>query len=492
MVSSYASQLYVTSIGILVLPLYIRYMGVEAYGLVGFFTMLQAWFSLLDMGLTPTIGRETARFYGGSISPLSYRQLFRALSFIFLVIAFSGSSILWLSADFIASNWLDINSLDFNEVIASLQLMAIIVGLRWMGGLYRGVITGAERLVWLSVFNIFVSTLRFIGVFLSMWRWGFSPHVFFVHQLVVALIEIVGLFKISAKLIPARNVLLEPIGWSVRPIHSVLRFSLTIAFTSSIWIFATQTDKLILSGILPLSEYGYFSLAVLVASGILAVTMPISSAIMPRLARLHAEGNSEELKRVYRNATQLVCLIGGSVSIVMTLYAETLLYLWTGDAKLAAKAAPILQLYSAGNGLLSVAAFSYYLQYALGRLRYHFIGSVVMSIVLLPSIFIAATYFGVLGAGYVWLTVNCLFLFLWVGYVHNKLQPGLHWQWMVNDVLAVLLPVLVVVSFYSFLNVPIDSRFSAFLQLVGVSSLAVVAGALSSSYMRYKIVMFFK
>ena len=31
-------------------PLYVRYMGVEAYGLVGFYAMLQGWFMLLDMG----------------------------------------------------------------------------------------------------------------------------------------------------------------------------------------------------------------------------------------------------------------------------------------------------------------------------------------------------------------------------------------------------------------------------------------------------------
>ena len=43
------------------LPMYIKYMGAEAYGLVGFFSMLQAWFNLLDLRLTPTIGRETAR-----------------------------------------------------------------------------------------------------------------------------------------------------------------------------------------------------------------------------------------------------------------------------------------------------------------------------------------------------------------------------------------------------------------------------------------------
>ncbi|MGH9879537.1 MAG: oligosaccharide flippase family protein, partial [Nitrososphaerales archaeon] len=61
-IANYASQIYVTLIGIVMVPLYVRYMGAEAYGLVGFFAMLQAWFQLLDMGLTPTMARETARF----------------------------------------------------------------------------------------------------------------------------------------------------------------------------------------------------------------------------------------------------------------------------------------------------------------------------------------------------------------------------------------------------------------------------------------------
>ncbi|WP_231702324.1 hypothetical protein [Halopseudomonas litoralis] len=79
-----------TAVGILTFPLYIKYMGAEAYGLVGFFTMLQALFSLLDIGLTPTISRETARYLGGATSALNYRKLFRALSFIFIVTALLG------------------------------------------------------------------------------------------------------------------------------------------------------------------------------------------------------------------------------------------------------------------------------------------------------------------------------------------------------------------------------------------------------------------
>jgi Membrane protein involved in the export of O-antigen and teichoic acid len=307
-IANYASQLYVAGVGILILPLYIKHMGAEAYGLVGFFTMLQAWFGLLDIGLTPTIGRETARYHGGSISALAYRQIFRALSLIFLAVATIGGSSMFLLADIVAAQWLNTESLDMNTVVIVVQVMAISVALRWMCGLYRGVVTGSERLVWLSAFNVLIATLRFIAVFVSMWQFGFTPLVFFMHQLSVALIELAGLFWMGSRLLPSKASLQEKIGWSFKPIKSVLKFALTIAFTSSIWVLVTQTDKLILSGILPLAEYGYFTLAVLVASGIMVISGPISSAIMPRMARLNAECKHDEMIKVYRNATQLVTL----------------------------------------------------------------------------------------------------------------------------------------------------------------------------------------
>ena len=81
-VANYASQIYVTLAGIAMLPLYLRYMGAETYGLLGFFTMLQAWFNLLDLGLTPTISREAARLKAGALNTLEFKQLFRGLSII--------------------------------------------------------------------------------------------------------------------------------------------------------------------------------------------------------------------------------------------------------------------------------------------------------------------------------------------------------------------------------------------------------------------------
>jgi len=492
-IANYASQIYVTIIGIALLPMYIQYMGSEAYGLVGFFAMLQAWFGVLDLGLTPTIARETARYKGGATSALAYRQLYRALSVIFVIVAMIGGGALFLSSKFIATKWLNLELLPVEDVVVAVQVMAISVALRWMTGLYRGVISGSERLVWLSAFNAVIATLRFVGVFASMWCFGFTPLVFFIHQFIVALIENISLTLKSQKLLPPKNGLSEAIGWSFQPVKSVLKFSLMIAFTASVWVFVTQTDKLVLSGILSLEDYGYFTLSVLVANGIMMVSGPISNAIMPRMARLHAEKKHEKMIQVYRQATQLVAVIAGSAAITLTVTAKPLLIAWTGDLYLADQAAPILRLYAAGNLFLCIAAFSYYLQYAKGTLRYHLIGNAGLVVILIPSIIFAATHFGGIGAGYVWLFMNALFLFVWVGYVHHKLEPNLHFKWLFNDAFKMIIPACFIAILPNVLgfNWPFNERLESIVFVMLLGSFILGTSILFSEIFRKTLRIYF-
>jgi O-antigen/teichoic acid export membrane protein len=482
--ASYASQIYVTLIGIVLVPLYLQYMGTEAYGLVGFFAMLQAWFNLLDLGLTPTIARESARYHGAAMSAVAYRRLYRSLSLVFVCIAVIGGGALFAMADAVANHWLNIRNLPPAEVLAAVQVMAICVALRWMGGLYRGVVSGSERLVWLSGFNAVIATFRFVGVLGSMWVWGFTPIVFFWHQLAVAALEVVGLLAMCHRLLPSGNSITERIGWSFRPIQPLLRFSLTIAFTSSVWVLVTQTDKLILSGILPLAEYGYFTLAVLVAGGITIISGPISMAIMPRMARLYAEGNHDEVRRIYNQASQLVSVIAGSLAVTLIVCTDSLLFAWTGSREVTQATAPILRLYAIGNGLLVLGAFPYYLQYARGNLRYHLIGNLVLVVLLIPAIVVAAMQAGGIGAGWVWVGMNALYLVVWVGYVHAKLAPGLHWNWLVSNVFTILLPTLVVGWLLSLFRDGPQSRLVEFSYSGAIATVCLLVATMASPVLR--------
>src|SRR2546426_8288239 len=86
-VANYASQMYITLVGIVMVPVYVKYMGTEAFGLIAFYAMLQAWLQFMDLGFAPTLSREAARFRGGAIDALSLRRLLRTLEGIFLWVA---------------------------------------------------------------------------------------------------------------------------------------------------------------------------------------------------------------------------------------------------------------------------------------------------------------------------------------------------------------------------------------------------------------------
>lgn len=482
--ANYASQLYTTLIGIVLVPLYLKYMGSEAYGLVGFFATLQTWFNLLDLGFAPTIARESARYHSGAMSAVAYRRLYRSLSLVFIGVAVIGGGALFLMAGVLARRWLNIQNLPLAGVVGALQIMAVCVALRLIGGLCRSVISGSERLVWLSGFNAIIATARFGGVLASMWMWGFTPTVFFWHQLAVAALEVIGLLAMCHKLVPGSSRITERIGWSFRPIRPLLRFSLTIAFTSSAWILVTQIDKLVLSGILPLNEYAYFSLAVVVAGGINIVSVPISTAIMPRMARLHAEGSHVELRRVYNQAAQLVSVIAGSLAVALIVCTEPLLFAWTGNREVTATAAPILRLYAIGNGLLALSAFPFYLQYALGNLRYHLIGNFALAVFLTPAIIVAAMKLGGVGAGWVWVAMNALYLVAWVGYVHSRLEPGLHWDWLVSNLVVIVVPTLAIGLLLSRLQIESSSRLLVFGQVAAIAAVCMLVATMASSVLR--------
>ncbi|MCV2369881.1 oligosaccharide flippase family protein [Roseateles oligotrophus] len=483
--ANYASQIYVTLIGIVMVPLYVTYMGAEAYGLVGFFAMLQAWFQLIDMGLTPTMSRETARFNGGATDAVSLRRMLRALEGIFVGTAVLGGLAMGLASGRVASDWLKVQELSLLEVQRAVILIGVIVALRWVGGLYRGVISGFERLVWLSGFNSAVATVRFVLVIPFFIYVGSTPVHFFTYQLLVAVAELTILVVQTHRLMPQSKGRLDG-PWDWAPLRGVLRFSLSLAFTSAVWVLVTQTDKLVLSRILSLGDYAYFTLAVLMASGIMVISGPISVALVPRLTCLFAAKDEAGLIALYRNATQLVTVIAVPATLVLAIFSEQVLWAWTGNAEIASKAAPVLTLYALGNGFLVLAAFPYYLQFAKGDLKLHLVGNALFVLILIPSVIWAATAFGMIGAGWAWLGANFLSFLFWVPVVHRSFLRGLHARWLAHDIGAIaVLPCIAGGGAYCLLQWS-HERLPVAISIALLSLALFIVTAAGSSYVRQK------
>jgi len=267
----------------------------------------------------------------------------------------------------------------------------------------------------------------------------------------------------------------------------VLRFSLTIAFTSSVWVLITQTDKLVLSRVLPLAEYAHFTLAVLVAGAVSMLSGPIGIALTPRLARLEAEGAGDEVVRIYRDMTQLVAVVVGAVSLTLAFQAEPLLWAWTGDATTTHASAPILVWYALGNGVLALVAFPYYLQFAKGDMRLHLLGNIGFVIVFVPVVIMASLRWGGVGAAWAWLGTNLLTLALWVPIVHSRFVKGLNRRWFLQDWLPIVTAALAAGWVVSAQWPAGESRLLALLGTLAVGLTCLLAATLASTVARQRV-----
>lgn len=480
--ANYAGQAYTTLLGIVMLPLYMRYLGVEAYGLVGFFSVLLAWFGLLDIGLSPALSRQVARHWSERGGNREIRRLLRTIEYLFGAIVLVIIALILLGGHWLASEWLDIRSLPNEQVVYCIKLMGAMIGLRWFAALYRGGVQGLEQMVWLNGATIVLATVRFIGAY-ALLRWiSVDPGHFFEFQLLNSLLEVFALGRrfyrqTSAGVAGAAQ-------FSLTALRAVLPFACGLAYTSALWVLVTQTDKLILSHSLSMREYGYFTIVAVVSNGLLTLGAPVNQAILPRMTRLHAAGDDAAMLGVYRAATRYLCSVMGPMTLYIALCAEPIVLAWTHDAQASQLAAQVLPWYIVGSGILTISSLPYCLQFAHGDIRLHIANSTVNAIVQAPIMVYAATYHGAVGVAYAWLGIRSLTFLLFPAVVHSRFAPSLHRQWLFADVLAPVALAAVVMTAVSAIcgNLGIQGRGLLLLMAIGLAAASglnlLVAGSL--------------
>ena len=125
-----ANSAWSALIALAVVPLYLKYLGIEAYGLIGFFVTTQALLAALDFGLTPTINREVARCSAsGNIREAG--NLLHTLAVIYWAMGALIALLLAVLSPLISDYWLQSRQLPRETINHAVILMGLIIGCRW-------------------------------------------------------------------------------------------------------------------------------------------------------------------------------------------------------------------------------------------------------------------------------------------------------------------------------------------------------------------------
>ena len=190
-IANFVGQGWTAIMGIAFIPLYIKYLGIEAYGLIGFYVLMQAWLVLFDMGITQTLNREMARFSAGAHTSQSIHDLLRSLEIVTFLLALFIFAIVWISSHYISTSWLSVKQLTLPEVSSAITLIGLVIALRLIEGIYKGCLLGLQKQVAVNIVNIIIATLRFAGAVGVLAWYEANIKIFFIWQAFTSVISII-------------------------------------------------------------------------------------------------------------------------------------------------------------------------------------------------------------------------------------------------------------------------------------------------------------
>jgi O-antigen/teichoic acid export membrane protein len=429
--ANFAGRIWGALIGIVFVPIYVRYLGIESYGLVGFFVALQATAQVLDFGLAATLNRELARLSALPDRRGEARDFVRTLEVGYWSVGGFLALGTWALAPLLAAQWIQAGSLPLVTVENAVRAMAVVLGLQWPLGIYYGGLMGLQRQASANALRIGMTTLAAVGAAVMLARISPDIGTFFLWQGIAAAGHLALAVTLLWRTLPASDH--RPrFSWSM--LRGSWKFAAGMTGITITAVIATQLDKVLLSGLLSLEMFGYYSLASVLAGGLRIVSAPMFDALFPRFSSLIALGDEPSLQTLYHRSAQLMSTLMIPLTAVLSLFAYEAVSVWTGSLSTGARTAPALALLALGNGINGLWMMPYTLQLAAGWTGLALGLNTFLIAGLIPALVVLAPRYGAVGAAGAWAGLNAIGLLAASWLTHRRILRRQWSLWAKQDI----------------------------------------------------------
>lgn len=480
--ANYAGQIWMALMGVIFIPLYIRSLGMEAFGLVGLMLSIQALSMLLDLGMGGALNRELARRTHDVRLADSLGDLVRTFEWLIWPMALVIAAVVWLSSHSLANHWLHPVQLSRETTEHAIGVMGIAVALQWPSSFYASGLSGLERQPALNAINAVFATLRGAGV-LAVLYWV-SPTItaFMWWYAIVGASQSVVSGITLWRMLPADRK--QTCRFRADEFRKTGRFAGGLIAIMALSVALSQLDRLVISAMLPLAELGYFSLAMSVAAGMGRMVLPMFNALYPRYTRLVSLGHQDQLTRLYHLSNQYLAVVVAAIGAVLMFFSRDVLFLWTGDATVAATVAVPLTILIAGTSLNGLMNLPYALQLANGWTRLTVSSNLIALLLGLPFCIWAVRHHGLTGAACLWLAVNLGLVTVSIPLMHRRLMRGEMARWYLGDLLPPFAAAAAVAGCCRWLLPTTTSDLTGLMELGLACALTLSASAMASPAIR--------
>lgn len=387
---------------ILALPWYLAALGPKQFGLVSFLVMLQALLSLLDAGLSQALVREVAvRLNLPNLGRNAAAKLIFGFERLYWLFSISIAVIIVLLGDYIVHGWLRLDELSaglgFQAVIGAAGIFAV----QFPGLIYRSFLIGAQEQVVLNKTMVVCAIVRHLGCVLILMLWP-TLMAYIVWHGLISLLETCWRAQLVWRILGCRATGHGSLS-SLRPIWSLV---IGLSAATLLGALTVQMDRLILSQMVSLQEFGYYSIAASIAIGALQLVHPLTQGVLPQAIQVRENPNA--LRKINIRLLGAISLLVGVSGLIYFLTGKWLLGVWLRNVEAEMAVYPVLTILLIGtalNAFYNVGYLNWIARNNIRRVLQVNLIAFMLSVALIP---LFVSWFGAIGASFGWLTINLI------------------------------------------------------------------------------------
>lgn len=422
LISNYGSRLWSMVSVFIFIPLYIKFLGSDNYGLIGFYALILGIISFADSGISSAVIKE---FSQESDSNYKY-TVFRNLERIYIIICFFLCLLIFFSAGIIVDYWISSKGISRQDLIHNVRLIGFGVTTQLISSLYFGSLFSLNSQVKSNLIQFAWSFARSALVFLLFIVFSKSVEIYFIWQIICNILYVLVLryFLIQSLRNATTNGFLKR-EFTALPKHitSYIGGMIFIAIISAINI---QADKLVTSSMFDLGTFGFYSIASNLAQIPVILAAPLIAFAFPLFSKFSNSDNEENKAKNLMVFNKIYYLLVVLVAIMATgifFYAKEILWLWTKNAIPSVIFLSIIfdvKILIIGSFFLALQFPLYYLLLSKGKTKYTIYQGVFQIAIGIPLLYFCSKKLGLYGIPIPWLIINIAAFVYLFNTVHYK------------------------------------------------------------------------
>lgn len=344
---------------IVTVPLLVRLLGTERFGLLTLCWTVVGYASIFDLGLgralTQLVAERNHVSDRDELASTVWSALAAMLLFGCLVCAAAV-----MAAPTIVSRWLSVSPSLAPEVTTAFRLLAIGIPVVVVTAGIRGILEAHERFDLVNAVRLPTGLSTFLGplgISLISRTLTASVATLIAARAIGLVVQIVMIRRVAPDLVGRRRVTAAALG-------PVVRFGAWITVSNIVSPLMSSADRFFISGMISASVVAYYTAPYEMVTRLMAVTaVAVATSIFPAFARWRGAGEAQGL---FSRGMTLTIAAFVPVILVIIAFADPILHLWLG-AEFAHRSTSVLRVLGVGVILNGLAQMPFAHIQAIGR-----------------------------------------------------------------------------------------------------------------------------